>query len=152
MPANKYISLAAFIVVVLACGMAIGYLTTPDAWYASLNKPAFNPPNWVFAPVWTTLYVLIAIAGWRTFRREPRSLAMNLWLAQMALNFSWSPVFFGAHWIGAALMIIAVLLATILAFIATAWQSDRASALLFVPYAAWVAFATLLNASLWLLN
>ena len=150
--AQRYLSLAAFIAVVLGCGTAIGYLTLPGAWYAGLAKPSFNPPNWVFAPVWSTLYVLIAIAGWRTFMAAPKSTAMKFWLAQMGLNFAWSPVFFGAHSIGGALLVIVVLLATILAFIVASWPRDRIAAGLFVPYAAWVGFATLLNVSIWMLN
>jgi tryptophan-rich sensory protein len=105
----------------------------------------------VFAPVWTILYVLIAIAGARTFARG-RGRGFALWLAQLALNFAWSPVFFGLHRPVAALVIVGALLATIVAFIATQWATDRPSALLFVPYAAWVAFATLLNASIVALN
>lgn len=149
---HRTLSLVVFIAVVLGCGMAIGYLTLPGAWYAALAKPSFNPPNWVFAPVWSTLYVLIAVAGWRVFMREPRGPMMTLWLAQMALNFAWSPVFFGAHAIGFALVIIVALLASIVAFIAVAWPRERIAAMLFVPYAAWVGFATLLNLRLWMLN
>jgi tryptophan-rich sensory protein len=115
-------------------------------------KPSFNPPNWVFAPAWTILYILIAIAGWRLWRTDPRGVPARLWWAQLALNFLWSPVFFTAQWIEAALAIILALLATILAFIATAWNRDRTAALLFVPYAAWVAFASTLNAAIAVLN
>src|SRR4051794_28977474 len=81
-------------------------ITAPGEWYAALAKPSFNPPNWLFAPVWTVLYVLIAVAGWRTFERDQRGGPMKLWWAQLALNFLWSPVFFGAHRIGLALLII----------------------------------------------
>ena len=77
---------------------------------------------------------------------------MALWAAQMVLNFIWSPVFFTAHRIDLALAVIVAMLATIASFIAVRWRADRAAALLFVPYAGWVAFATLLNASIWLLN
>jgi tryptophan-rich sensory protein len=140
-----------FLVLVIGGGLLIGTVTRPDGWYAALAKPPFNPPNWVFAPVWTILYVLIAVAGARTFERG-RGRGFALWLAQLALNFTWSPVFFGLHRPLAALVIVGALLATIIAFIATQWNSDRASALLFVPYAAWVAFATVLNASIVVLN
>jgi translocator protein len=77
---------------------------------------------------------------------------MKVWFVQLALNFIWSPVFFGAHRIGAALVIVAALLAAILAFIVMRWPRDRTAALLFTPYAAWVAFATLLNGAIWTLN
>ncbi len=146
------ITLALFIALVLGGGTLIGFMTLPGEWYAGLAKPPFNPPNWIFAPVWTLLYIMVAVAGWRTWRREPRSAAMTVWYIQLALNFVWSPVFFGAHRPGAALFVIAALLATIIEFIVMRWPRDRAAALLFAPYAAWVAFATLLNASIWSLN
>jgi len=143
--------LAAFLVVVIGGGLLIGFVTRPDAWYAGLAKPPFNPPNWVFAPVWTVLYVLIAIAGARTFARG-LDLAFALWVTQLALNSVWSPVFFRLHRPGLALSVVAALLAAIVAFIVQRWHADNVSALLFVPYAGWVAFATLLNASIMRLN
>jgi len=137
---------------VLGGGLLIGYATLPGAWYASLVKPPFNPPNWVFGPAWTLLYVLIAIAGWRTWRREPTGAALKVWGVQLILNFAWSPTFFGAKMMGPALVVIVCLLASIVLFIASVWNRDRLSGWLFAPYAAWVAFATVLNASLLGLN
>jgi tryptophan-rich sensory protein len=98
------------------------------------------------------LYVLIAVAGWRVFEREPGSAAMAVWAVALALNFLWSPVFFGAQRPEAALAVVAMLLAATVVFIALAWRIDATAALLFVPYAAWVAFATLLNAAVVRLN
>ncbi|MDX2265018.1 MAG: TspO/MBR family protein [Hyphomicrobiales bacterium] len=138
-----------FLAVVIGGGLAIGAVTRPDGWYAALAKPSFNPPNWVFAPVWTLLYVMIAVAGARTYERID---GFALWTAQLALNFAWTPAFFALHRPGLALVIIVALLVTILLFIRTRWRADRVSALLFAPYAAWVAFATLLNASIVVLN
>ena len=141
-----------FLLLVVGGGLAIGYLTVPGAWYAQLAKPAFTPPGWLFGPVWTTLYVMIAVAGWRVWRRDRGGRPVKLWWAQMALNFLWTPIYFGAHQIGLALAVILLLLAAILAFIVLSWRQDRAAAWLFVPYAAWVAFASLLNGSIWMLN
>jgi translocator protein len=138
-----------FLAVVLGGGLAIGAVTRPDGWYAALAKPPFNPPNWVFAPAWTLLYVIIAVAGARTYERIS---GFFLWAAQLALNFAWTPAFFLLHRPTLALVIVAALLAIILIFIRARWSADRISALLFVPYAAWVAFATLLNASIVALN
>jgi tryptophan-rich sensory protein len=149
---RPYLTLALFVVLVLGGGTLIGVTTLPGGWYAGLIKPSFNPPNWVFAPAWTLLYLLIAIAGWRIWQRDLRSAAMTAWFIQLGLNFVWSPVFFGAHRIGLALAIIVALLAAILSFIATAWPRDRVASWLFVPYAAWVTFATALNAAVWRLN
>ena len=142
----------AFIALVLGAGMTIGYLNVPGQWYAALQKPPFNPPDWIFAPVWTVLFVLIAIAGSRTWGRGSLSAAMILWLAQMALNFSWSPVFFSLHMIATALVIVAALFVSVIAFIVLQWPRDRTSALLFIPYAFWVGFATILNFTILILN
>jgi tryptophan-rich sensory protein len=149
---SRYVSLILFLVLVLGGGLVLGFLTTPGEWYAGLAKPSFNPPAWLFGPVWTVLYVLIAIAGWRVWQRDRTGWPMKLWWAQLALNFLWTPVFFGAHQLGLALVVILLMLAAILAFIATAWRLDRVAAWLFVPYAAWVAFASVLNGSIWMLN
>ena len=146
---RRTLTIAAFLAIVLGAGLAIGSVTRPDGWYAALAKPPFNPPNWVFAPVWTLLYVMIAVAGARTYERVR---GFSLWVAQMALNFAWTPAFFVLHRPSLALAIIAALLAVILAFIKMKWPQDRVSAGLFVPYAAWVAFAALLNASIVALN
>ncbi|HEX9072079.1 MAG TPA: TspO/MBR family protein [Pseudolabrys sp.] len=149
---HRYLTLALFVALVLGGGTLIGLMTLPGEWYAGLAKPSFNPPNWIFAPVWTLLYIMVAVAGWRTWQHSPRSAAMAVWFIQLALNFVWSPTFFGAHRIGAAQVIVVALLTTIVAFIVMRWPGDRAAALLFMPYAAWVAFATLLNGALWYLN
>lgn len=149
---KRFGPLSLFLLLVVGGGLAIGFLTAPGEWYAGLAKPPFNPPNWVFAPVWTVLYVLIAVAGWRTFERDRSSWPMKLWSAQLVLNFLWSPVFFAAHRIGLALLVILLLLAAILAFLVMSWRQSRMAAWLFAPYAAWVAFAAVLNGSIWLLN
>lgn len=146
------LSLAPFLLLTLGGGTLIGALTGPDNWYAELAKPSFNPPGWLFGPVWSTLYVLIGIAGWRLWRNARDSLAMKLWWTQLVLNFAWSPAFFAAHQIGLAFGIIVALLAVIFAFIAVSWRADRTAALLFAPYAAWVSFASVLNGSIWALN
>ena len=148
----NYLSLAGFLLLVVGGGLLIGLNTMPGEWYAALDKPAFNPPNWIFGPVWTLLYVFIAVAGWLVFSRDPSFGSMKFWWAQLVLNFVWSPVFFAMHALGAAFVIILALLAVVLAFIAQNRGRCRIAALLFIPYAAWVAFASLLNGALWMLN
>jgi tryptophan-rich sensory protein len=145
-------SLLLFLVLVMGGGIVIGTLTAPDEWYQNLQKPFFNPPNWVFGPVWTVLYLAIAYVGWRVWRHEYHSALKRLWIIQMALNFSWSPVFFAAQKPALALVIILCLLSTIAVFIRAAWHPDRPSALLFAPYIAWVGFASALNAAIVFLN
>ncbi|RYH13425.1 MAG: tryptophan-rich sensory protein [Alphaproteobacteria bacterium] len=144
--------LALFLLVVIGVGAVIGVSTAPGEWYAGLDKPPFNPPNWIFGPVWFTLYVLIAVAGWRTFMTEPNGTGMKLWYGQMALNWLWSPTWFGLHLIWPAFIVIVAIDLVVLAFIANRWSRDRASALMFVPYAAWVLFASVLNLSIAILN
>lgn len=145
-------SLAMFIAIVLGVGTMIGSLTEPGSWYAALAKPSFNPPNWVFGPVWSVLYVMIAVAGWLVWTAGRPAAAMTLWWVQLALNFLWSPSFFALHLIGLALMVIVLLLVAIWAFVAVTARRQPLAALLFVPYGLWVAFATLLNASILVLN
>lgn len=141
-----------FVALSLGGGLLIGAFNTPGEWYAALQKPPFNPPGWLFGPVWTTLYILIGIAGWRVWQAARNSVSMGLWWAQMALNFAWSPVFFTLHNVAGALAIIIALLAVIVAFIVLTWKRDKPAAQLFIPYAAWVAFASLLNGSILALN
>jgi tryptophan-rich sensory protein len=144
--------LSVFVVAVVGIGWLIGATNLPGAWYAGLAKPGFVPPNWAFPVAWTILYIMIAVAGWRTFRREPSGKAMLVWTAQLALNFVWSPVMFTMHQIGAALVILIGLFVAIVTYISLELWHDRLAAALFVPYAAWVAFAGVLNAAIWRLN
>ncbi|NOD65859.1 MULTISPECIES: TspO/MBR family protein [unclassified Ruegeria] len=142
----------AFLALVVGGGILIGTLTAPGEWYAQLSKPAFNPPNWIFGPVWSVLYVLIAMVGWRQFETDRGSTAMKMWWAQMGLNFLWSPTFFVLQLPWFAFVVIVALLAVIVMFIAQVRTSDRVSALAFLPYFVWVAFATALNLSIAILN
>lgn len=145
---------AAVIFLLLVFGAAsTGAFVPPGEWYQSLAKPAWNPPAWLFGPVWTTLYLMIAAAGWLVWRRGPEGrAALAFWGVQIALNAAWTLLFFGLHKPLWALVDIAALGLSILAFVWTAWPASRAAALLFVPYLFWVAFATALNAALWRLN
>ena len=149
---SSILLLVVFLALVIGVGGVIGYMTAPGEWYAGLRKPPFNPPNWLFGPVWFVLYVLIAFAGWRTALRAPTGTAMRFWIAQMILNWAWSPVWFGLHLVWPAFAIIIGVLLTIIGFIWSSWREDRASALMFVPYLVWVAFASTLNLSIGLLN
>ena len=145
-------SLVLFVALVLGGGLIIGFATAPGAWYTALSKPPFSPPNWIFAPVWSTLYIIIAIAGWRVWRKGRNNPPMKLWWGQLALNFVWSPIFFSDHRIDIALGVILLLLITIIGFIMITRRQDKIASLLFAPYAAWVAFASVLNGAIWLLN
>ncbi|MBT8143257.1 MAG: tryptophan-rich sensory protein [Gammaproteobacteria bacterium] len=147
----KWLGLAGFLVVVFAIA-GVGAMFTPGQWYETLAKPEWNPPNWIFGPVWTVLYVMIAVAGWLVWQREGVGVAMGLYAAQLVCNAAWSWLFFGRHAIGLALIDIVVLLVLIIATIAVFWPVSRVAAGLLVPYALWVGFATTLNATIWRLN
>lgn len=134
---------------------AFGAQFGPGAWYAGLEKPFFNPPNWIFGPVWTFLYTAMAVAAWLVWRRRgerPVRLALVLYAAQLILNALWSWLFFGLHWMGVAFIEIVLLDAVILATLIAFWRAHRGAGALFVPYLAWVSFAAVLNFSLWWLN
>ncbi|MGV8832211.1 MAG: TspO/MBR family protein [Devosia sp.] len=149
---RSWITLAVFVVVVLAVGGLIGTQSLPGAWYEGLIKPPFNPPNWIFGPVWTTLYIMIAVSGWRIWMRAPKGTAMRLWSAQMVLNWIWSPVWFIGQMLWPAFAIIVLIELMIVGFIVVAWKTDRIAAWLFIPYLAWVSFAAVLNLSIAVLN
>ena len=129
--------------------------TSVGGWYTTLDKPAFNPPNWVFAPVCTFLFLLMAIAAWRVWR-SPRTVvrrrALGLFSLQLVLNLLWSVLFFGFQQIGLALFDLLLLLSAIAYSAVLFWRIERLAGWLFVPYLLWVAFAGALNLSLWLLN
>ncbi len=141
-----------FVILMLGGGLLIGTVSMPDGWFAALVKPSFQPPNWLFGPVWSILYVLIGLAGARLFLTAPSSTAMRLWWAQLVLNFLWSPAFFALHQPLVALVIIALLLAVIGALIYRAYAVNRTAALLLLPYLLWVGFATVLNGAIVALN
>jgi len=137
---------------------ALGGLATAssvDTWYPTLAKPSFNPPQWLFGPVWTTLYIMIAVAGWRVWRAAGFTAArpaFTAYAAQLALNLTWSFIFFGLRAIGPALAELAVLLVSIIITLTLFWRHDRIAGMLFIPYAVWVAFAGVLNAAIVMLN
>ena len=146
------ISLPVFLVLVALAAFA-GSRFAPDAAYRQMRKPRWNPPDAVFAPVWTILYIGIAVAGWLVWRAaDGWSDAMTLWVAQLAFNAAWSWLFFGRHQLLAALVDSTLMLVAICGFIVVAAGLSPLAAWLFAPYAAWVAFATALNATLWRMN
>lgn len=124
-------------------------------WYAGLNKPAFNPPNGLFGPVWALLYTLMGISFYLIWKRPAsaeRNGSLKMFGAQFALNFCWSILFFSFHQIGLALIEIMVMWVFILLTILFFWKQSRTAALLLVPYIFWVSFATILTAAIYRLN
>ena len=156
-PASSAGALAGWLLLCVGGGTLLG-LVTPGGdspWYATLDKPGWNPPNWVFAPVWTTLYALMAVAAWLVWRRggwEHQRPALTVFLAQLVANFAWSPLFFTAQRPGLALADIILLW---LLIVTTMWafaRIERRAAWLLAPYLVWVSYALSLNAAVVALN
>jgi benzodiazapine receptor len=159
-PANKRRDIFGLIGFVALCAIIsiIGGLITASSvtdWFQTLEKPVFSPPDWVFAPVWTILYLMIAIAGWRIWRIlefKWNSTELKIYAVQLGLNLGWSFLFFGLNLIGFSLVEILILMATIAANALVFWRVDRYSGLLLLPYLLWVSYASWLNFALWNLN
>ena len=134
---------------------ALGAWAMPGEWYASLRKPSWNPPSWLFGPVWTALYLMMATAAWLVWRRggcSGQRRALTLYLVQLALNAAWTPLFFGLKMPGIAFAEILLLLAAVVTTAFAFRRVNKAAGALLVPYIAWVSFAGLLNFTLWRLN
>lgn len=146
-------ALAAFIALAF-CAALGGALFPPGAEFAALTRPAFAPPNWLFGPVWTLLYLMMALAAWLVYRRGGGawSAPLRAWYLQLALNAAWTPLFFGLAWRGVALLEMAALWIMIVVTIRRFAPQSRAAAWLLAPYLAWVSFAFVLNAAFWWLN
>lgn len=126
-----------------------------DEWYAGIAKPAWNPPSWLFAPVWTVLYLLMAISAWLVWKDHGLSAAalpLAVFVVQLVLNATWSWLFFGRHQIGIAAIEILILWAAILLTTGLFWRLEQVAGILFVPYLLWVSFASALNIAIWRLN
>lgn len=148
----RFILLLIFIIGLQGIGAAIGLTFAPGAWFDGLQKPFFQPPPQIFGLVWPVLYLLIAIAGWRVFVSEGKIPGWPFWLGQMVLNWAWSPIFFGLNQMLVALLVLLATLGFSIAFMKTVRPYDWFSALCFAPYVLWLSFASLLNASIWLMN
>ncbi len=132
-----------------------GAFFLPGQWYASLNKPSWNPPGWIFGPVWSALYAMMAIAAWLVWRRggfAAQRSPLRWFVVQLALNAIWTPLFFGLHAPGWAFAEILMLWLAIAATVVAFWRVSRPAAGLLVPYLLWVGFASWLNYTLWRLN
>jgi tryptophan-rich sensory protein len=149
-----WIQLTCFLLIT-AVAPVLGSFTGPGEWYAALNKPSWNPPGWVFGPVWTYLYITMAIAAWMVWRQSThpkRNRAIILYFVQLILNALWTPLFFGLQAPGWALLNIILLDIVVLATFIEFRNIRALAGWLLVPYLAWIFFATILNATLWGLN
>lgn len=134
---------------------ATGVLVSTGDWYAGLAKPSWNPPGWVFGPVWTVLYAMMAVAAWWVWRQggwRAQRGALGMFLLQWVFNALWTPLFFGLHRPGLALMDLLALWVALAFTVARFWKVRAGAGLLLVPYLAWVTFAAALNLAIWRLN
>jgi benzodiazapine receptor len=150
---NRWLGLLGFGLAVFAAA-AIGGLGVAgtSAEYNTLEQPAWAPPSWLFGPVWTVLYVMIALAGWLVWQRVGFTRPIWIFSAQLVLNAIWTPLFFGAGQYGLAFAEIVVMWLLIGATVVAFWRVRRGAALLLLPYWAWVTFASALNLAIWQLN
>lgn len=152
---NQWLVLAGFILLCLAVGSIGGFATQDsiDSWYRTLAKPWWNPPDWVFAPVWTLLYIMMGIAAWLVWKTGDRlGAAMALFGLQLVFNLLWSLIFFGLRSPGLALIEVVFLWGSVLLTMLAFFGRQRVAGWLFVPYLAWVSFAAILNLAIWRLN
>lgn len=134
---------------------SLGAVFMPGEWYAALKKPSWNPPAWIFGPVWTALYTMMAVSAWLVWKRggfTRQRRALTLFLGQLVLNAAWTPLFFGLHRTGLAFAEIIMLWVAIASTLAAFHSVSRPAAWLLVPYLAWVTFAAILNGTLWRMN
>ncbi|MGB5214402.1 MAG: TspO/MBR family protein [Anderseniella sp.] len=158
-PAKQWLVLAGFVALCLAVGSVAGWATNQSVatWYVTLNRPSWTPPGWVFAPVWTVLYIMMGVAAWRIWRAgggfvgEARS-ALIVFFVQLTFNFTWSLAFFAARSTLLGLIAITALWLTIALAISVFRPIDRIAAWLMAPYLLWVSFAAALNFAFWYLN
>ena len=156
-PKHSWIGLVVLLAVCFAAAGIGGAVTTPKItnWYATLAKPSWNPPNWIFGPVWSALYFCMAAAAWLVWRQGgfvSAKVPLILFGVQLGLNVLWSCLFFGLQSPGLAFVEVVLLWAAIAATMVTFWHRSVIAGILFVPYLAWVSFASILNFTIWRLN
>jgi len=151
---RQALALAGWIALSFSAALS-GVLVSADGWYADLAKPEWNPPSWVFGPVWTTLYVMMGVAAWLVWREggwKERRVPLTLFVVQWLLNALWTPLFFGLHLVGWASVEIAVLWFAVAVTMVAFWRVKAWAGILFLPYFLWVTLATVLNFTIWKLN
>ena len=154
MSKNKYLSLF-LILFITFIASAIGGFTTAsfkEPWYSEIILPSFNPPSWVFAPIWTILYIMMSIAAWKIWINSFDLKTLKLYFIHLFFNGSWSIVFFGFHQIGLALINLIIILIFIILLMKNYLNRDKISFYLMIPYLIWSSYALILNSSIFLLN
>ena len=151
---NKYLSLVILLLITFIASMIGSYVTATfkEPWYSEIILPSFNPPSWVFAPVWSTLYLLMTIAIWKIWKNTFDTRLLKIYFIHLFFNSTWSIVFFGFHLIGLALINLIIILLFIIFLMKEYLIRDKDSFYLMIPYLAWSSYALILNSSIFLLN
>jgi benzodiazapine receptor len=154
MTKNKYLSLAIIILITFLAPAIGSYATSAfkEPWYSQLILPSFNPPSWVFAPVWTTLYLMMSLAIWKIWARTFDIKILKIYLIHIFFNSTWTVVFFGFHQIGLALLNLIIILVFIIILMREYFTKDKISFILMIPYLSWSGYALILNCAIFLLN
>ena len=154
MTKNKYLSLFLIILITSLASVIGGFTTTSfkEPWYSEIILPSYNPPSWVFAPVWTTLYIMMSIAIWKIWINSFDVKILKLYFIHLFFNGTWSIVFFGFHQIGLALINLAIILIFIVLLMKNYFTRDKISFYLMIPYLLWSSYALILNSSIFLIN
>ena len=154
MTKNKYLSLAIIILITFSASFIGGYVTTSfkEPWYSEIILPSFNPPSWVFAPVWTALYIMMSIAIWRVWIKLSDKKILEIYLYHLFFNATWSVIFFGFHLIELALFNLIIILFFIIKLMRIYFKKERFSFYLMVPYLLWSSYAFILNLTIAILN
>ena len=151
---NKYLSFFLILLITFSASAIGGLITTSfkEPWYSEIVLPSFSPPSWVFAPVWTTLYVMMSVAIWKIWINSFNKKVLRLYFIHLFFNATWSIMFFGFHQIGLALGNLIIILVFIIILMKIFFQKDKISFFLMTPYLIWSSFALILNFSIFLLN
>ena len=151
---NKYISLALILLVTFVASGIGGFVSSSfkEPWYSEIILPTFNPPSWVFGPVWTVLYILMSIAAWITWRKTSGKKVLQVYFTHLFFNAIWSIIFFGFHQIFIALIDLGIILIFIIWLMKIYYQVSKISFLLMTPYLLWSSYALVLNATIFYLN
>ena len=151
---NKYLSLIIILLITFLAPMIGSYATTvfKEPWYSEITLPSFNPPSWVFGPVWSTLYLLMSLAAWKVWTNNFDKKLLKIYFIHLIFNSSWSIVFFGFHQIGLALLNLIIILIFIIILMKEYFIKDKISFYLMVPYASWSSYALVLNSAIFVLN
>ena len=154
MTKNKYLSLTIIILITFSASFIGGYVTTSfkEPWYSEIILPSFNPPSWIFAPVWTTLYIMMSIAIWKVWIKLSDKKILEIYFYHLFFNATWSVIFFGFHLIELALFNLIIILFFIIKLMRIYFKNERFSFYLMVPYLLWSSYAFILNLTIAILN